>query len=258
MPHRGWRIGSGGAESAPADRLTPDRLASFLSFLRSVSPDPSEELPPVEASEQTPATGSATSATTRDTKPEGSAAGATPQAAEPRAADSSPVVRPPGALPTLAATSVARVIEAPAVAPTAPAETAPGETAPAETAAGTAQMATSAPRAATEPSGVEVAELAPPVVAPTEVVSPVAGPAGVAPGEAVPAVVEPPAVTSAVVAPAVVDRHKARPADSKKGRHRSPRSGRFGIRGIAFTTRRLFILGVLTAAVVAAVVLALM
>lgn len=144
MPHRGWRIGSGSAESAPADRLTPDRLAGFLSFLRSVSPESSDQSQPDEAFEQTPVTG------------------ADPQAAKPRVADSSPGARPAEAAPTLAATSVARV-GAPEAAPAAPAKT---------------DAATSVARAATESSGGALPAVVWPVaVAPAEAVRAVVEPA---------------------------------------------------------------------------------
>lgn len=60
MRHRAWRIGRGGADAVPADRLTAERLASFLSFLGSVSPKSSTQVkfadappPPQTAEPQT-------------------------------------------------------------------------------------------------------------------------------------------------------------------------------------------------------------
>jgi len=64
MPHRRWRIGRGGVEATSTDRLTADRsinrltadrLAGFLSYLGTASPDTSTLPQSRDAPRQTPA-----------------------------------------------------------------------------------------------------------------------------------------------------------------------------------------------------------
>jgi hypothetical protein len=54
MPHRAWRIRRGAFDAVPTDRLTAERLASFLSFLGTVSPESSTQVEAAEAPPQTP------------------------------------------------------------------------------------------------------------------------------------------------------------------------------------------------------------
>jgi hypothetical protein len=92
MPHRAWRIRRGAFEAAPTDRLTAERLASFLSFLGSVSPASSKQVEAPEAPSQTPVAEPTPPDATSKTTGEPAPVTARPVTAQPVRA---PIVVPP-------------------------------------------------------------------------------------------------------------------------------------------------------------------